>query len=392
MPNEPERPVEKLLRASAEKRRAEAGQNFELHPASRRILQDEVQRTYADKASKPRWLPGSWASFWPKLGYSFATIVALALAVKLMLPGVGPTKTLGPLAKNENTPVPVLTKASKEAPAQAVNAPSLATVQPEPPTSAVSLALADQKAQVLPDGSVRAGLDQLQPGKDVAVTSQKFRENELLSAAPAAAQPKSFMLSQSDAEVARQVGRTEAPQQLVKEELERQAPSARWSNTLPATPILASFRVEMNGQEIRIIDKDGSIYTGTVTPPQAAVPVTLARAAKADSSSLASREARAPDAGAVAKMRAIPQQDSFSFRVTGTNLSLKQAIAFRGQLLPLAQSSVGSGITTNATTANSRSSGTVAPTPLPSVPESRVVGAVSIGGGAEIQINALPVK
>ena len=46
---EPERKIEKLLRAYAQKRRAAAGDPLKLHPATRRLLQDEVSR----RAPKP---------------------------------------------------------------------------------------------------------------------------------------------------------------------------------------------------------------------------------------------------------------------------------------------------------------------------------------------------
>ena len=41
---EPERKIEKLLRAYAKKRRADAGDPLTLHPATRRLLQGEVAR------------------------------------------------------------------------------------------------------------------------------------------------------------------------------------------------------------------------------------------------------------------------------------------------------------------------------------------------------------
>ena len=41
---EPERQIEKLLRASAKKRRDKMGAPLELHPATRRLLQDEAAR------------------------------------------------------------------------------------------------------------------------------------------------------------------------------------------------------------------------------------------------------------------------------------------------------------------------------------------------------------
>ena len=55
MANEPERPIEKLLRAAAQKRRDEVGAPFELHPATRRLLQGEVARRFAKPQSEGRW-------------------------------------------------------------------------------------------------------------------------------------------------------------------------------------------------------------------------------------------------------------------------------------------------------------------------------------------------
>jgi hypothetical protein len=42
MPQEPERPIEKILRDSARERREQAGHSWELHPANRRLLRQEV--------------------------------------------------------------------------------------------------------------------------------------------------------------------------------------------------------------------------------------------------------------------------------------------------------------------------------------------------------------
>ena len=46
---EEERKIEKLLRAYAKKRRADAGDPLKLHPAPRRQLQDEVARDCASR-------------------------------------------------------------------------------------------------------------------------------------------------------------------------------------------------------------------------------------------------------------------------------------------------------------------------------------------------------
>jgi hypothetical protein len=79
---EPEKPIEKLLRAAAEKRRAEAGAPLPLHPANRRILQSEATKTYGARPARKNF----FAMLWPQLGWSFAIITGLAVAASMMLP------------------------------------------------------------------------------------------------------------------------------------------------------------------------------------------------------------------------------------------------------------------------------------------------------------------
>src|SRR5579859_4807133 len=92
MAPESERPVEKLLRASAEKRRADAGAPLELHPANRRALQDEVARQFKKEQSSSN-TKAAGTRFWPRFAWglgAFATATALVL---LVLPGLFPAKT-----------------------------------------------------------------------------------------------------------------------------------------------------------------------------------------------------------------------------------------------------------------------------------------------------------
>jgi hypothetical protein len=77
--SELERPIEKLLRASAEERRRQAGGPFELHPATRRLLQGEVARQYRHPA--PATAPQrQWFQFWPRLAWSLGTFLVLGMA------------------------------------------------------------------------------------------------------------------------------------------------------------------------------------------------------------------------------------------------------------------------------------------------------------------------
>ena len=93
---EPERHIEKLLRAYAKKRRNDPGAASELHPATRRLLQGEVARRAA-KPGKER----SWLDFLTALRPRMALVLCLAglvLVGVFLWPGLSPSKTKSQLA------------------------------------------------------------------------------------------------------------------------------------------------------------------------------------------------------------------------------------------------------------------------------------------------------
>src|SRR5215475_7767272 len=112
---DPERPIEKLLRQAAQSRRAQAGTQ-ELHPANRRLLQSEVARRLASNAPEKR---SFFELFIPRLAWTAALVVGLALAASLMLPRQNVKQSEIFLAKNDRVPAP---KASDEFPAAAAKA------------------------------------------------------------------------------------------------------------------------------------------------------------------------------------------------------------------------------------------------------------------------------
>jgi hypothetical protein len=100
MANEPERPIEKLLRAAAQKRRDDAGPPFELHPADRRILQGEVARKFAQPQRERRSFAAALAQLWPRLAGAIAILAVLGLAVWTLLPVPRNDKPETSLARN----------------------------------------------------------------------------------------------------------------------------------------------------------------------------------------------------------------------------------------------------------------------------------------------------
>ena len=88
---EPERQIEKLLRAYAKNRRAQAGNPLALHPATRRLLQGEIARTTPGPDDEDASL-----SLWELFRRQWAVLLGFALVVffvaTLWLPGLSAAK------------------------------------------------------------------------------------------------------------------------------------------------------------------------------------------------------------------------------------------------------------------------------------------------------------
>ncbi|MEW6156246.1 MAG: hypothetical protein AB1813_02370 [Verrucomicrobiota bacterium] len=86
MSPEPNNRMDDLLKAFAKKRRKEAGDPLELHPATRRLLQDEVARTYGHgpqptHSTRPGWK--SLLMFWPRFAIGFSVLAMAGIAIFL---------------------------------------------------------------------------------------------------------------------------------------------------------------------------------------------------------------------------------------------------------------------------------------------------------------------
>src|SRR5262245_10337534 len=112
---EAERPIEKLLRSTAQKRAEDAGEPLSLHPATRRMIRGVVALVQGKgQSSSKGWGSAAWSlvGLLPSLGCSFAVLVVLALAAALMLPPRKGHDYDMPMAPNPSPP-----PTSAEAPA-----------------------------------------------------------------------------------------------------------------------------------------------------------------------------------------------------------------------------------------------------------------------------------
>src|SRR2546429_9018826 len=132
MPDEPNRNVEDQLKTWAQKRREEADAPFELHPAARKMLQDEVARTFPKRSDAPLGKPnrpppyvGGYAVGWLKMSWSrFALTgslcVALVVVVGILFLGIAKSKfksqQLALVREQEKAPASETTR--RDAPAQ----------------------------------------------------------------------------------------------------------------------------------------------------------------------------------------------------------------------------------------------------------------------------------
>ncbi|HYG33747.1 MAG TPA: hypothetical protein VEC99_03125 [Clostridia bacterium] len=438
----PERPIEKLLRRIAGKRREEAGAAFELHPATRRLLQDEVARQYGRQNAPECSQVSLFSRFWPWLaGSGFAAILLIWMAFQLFPEKRGDSSPL--LARNDHAGKPTAAPRSDSIPAPALAPAKSADPQGDIPAKEV----ARLNGQNLQDKA-----ESTQSGESEVVTSaepptskqpavagvggESAPNRNTLSAADQVGGPPSEAQTQTSAAFARRYGMARPTREraetatasaaspdraragglasnrplteeltggkegrVVQHFVQTGVPSPMRPNSkaeaLSSPAVLASFQMELAGPELRVIDNDGSVYTGSV---QAGGPVSLATPT-VGAPTTASR-ARGTSRRLEAFSSATPGPDtqnptSYYFKVTGTNRSLNQIVVFSGNLTgPLPEAAARS-------PANSRSSSQLlgrqtgqgtAQSNSVSILNAHISGTAVLGEGQPIPINAVPTS
>lgn len=496
MPTEPERDIEKQLRAYAKERREQAGTPLELHPATRKLLQGEAARLKAKGAGTSTF----WSRlpvFWPRLPFGASIAAALMLACWLMLPVSSRPKPESKLVENLersreaeiNQPAPAApprllaeTPAPVKSEVDSLKAPAITTNYLAYDDGrrgigglaggelASSKDIVDKKSKVelqLQDGfaSGKAALGPAQNSlaRDDLAKNLRQKEVSQTAAVPTAAAPAledraggvpnlavseprpaaSVTTESVNEEFRRRYGRFLANgaastglsnNNIAQEEkLALQQSTGRFSLASPAVPgqqndyyyginpgaggvtqlfrakvdsldagarryaaspgpnpVLNSFRVEQNGNEVRVIDGDDSVYTGQLQP--AAVPAASPALDEAAARAVEKQTPLGVNAGFKTVARAAdaetkPAQD-YLFRVTGTNRSVNQSVVFTGRFLAGTNGNlrqpVGS-VGGVSTVTNALSVATA-----PSLSNSRIEGQAVIGGTNQIQIIATP--
>src|SRR4051812_44015584 len=82
MPADPDNSkIEELVKGYAAKRREQAGGSFEMHPATRKMLQGEIARERPPAPPRETSLIGSLLRLWPRLVFASAMVAVLSLVL-----------------------------------------------------------------------------------------------------------------------------------------------------------------------------------------------------------------------------------------------------------------------------------------------------------------------
>ena len=518
---EPERKIEQWLRALSKRRRDQAGPDFELHPATRRLLQDEVRRQFRAPGRPPASFLRNFLRFSFRPVEVLVVLACVALFAALLLPSLSRAKrkamsvsaasnlkqigvaaflyagdnqdrlpvSYGEMAKylgEESVtrdpvsgeqfvyvgggrrlktlpPDSVLAYSPADQKNRAVlfadghveladrnrfaeltrglmqlaRADKSARRQPEavpPPAAPAPVAVAPPAVASRPPTAAPAELERspepaalmesLSAEAKTTPAGASDRQNHQLGASHASGQPSdSFVAANTwavgaarqqanslkwPADIPRHFARTDLPAQ--------EEDHFKKGNAGKAVSVLASFQLVQNGTELRVVDADGSVYTGHLLKDKAA---TQTRTVTLDEESVTLEQQRLltpPPAGSLPrdkdvakeKLAEAPVPPRF-FRVAGTNLTLHQSVVFTGSWLARNTALADTRLTvTNGTitgesdaAAGGRSRGggkdnesadTLAfqVRPEPVLPE-RISGTVIIGGTNQIEINARAV-
>ena len=165
MSSEPERPIEKLLRASAKERRDQAGDGWEVHPATRRILQGEVARRFGHRPdSRPGWLGWLLGQRWARPIGALVALGLIVAAIWMSVQGVASKKPEQLLAKNDHLSSPAAER-SAVAPAE-TDRLALRRTDSNDATRTSKQFLADNVIPTRKEESPPATLNQMELAKD----------------------------------------------------------------------------------------------------------------------------------------------------------------------------------------------------------------------------------
>jgi hypothetical protein len=167
---------------------------------------------------------------------------------------------------------------------------------------------------------------------------------------------------------------------------ERRAKAALLDTASANTAVLTSFQLEQNSQGVRVLDNDGSVYTGFLQPSGSTSGKALNPSQNRILQELA-KKTQARSAVQNGQQSSTPAAD-YMFTVAGTNVTLKQQVLFSGKLIPSTNPVVLRGVSAQQL-GRPLSGGTQQAGWSPFL-NKRIVGTALIGDRTEVPIDARP--
>ncbi len=362
-----------MLEALAKARRAQFGEDPKMPNPMRARLHEEIARGGAvddeQVESRPSWV----TMFWPRLTVAAALATLLVLVPAMWWNRSHPVVESGDVAVRDHASGAADTLA--KAPAVSANKPTVnladnAQTKVEPATTPVSEAEALASSTHVTQGPAATELSR-------QVTKDEIASAKIQSAPAAAAAAGGDSKAKSDtiAAAAPPVAQLSSAGNLGNKPQFSQQPALQSfrnnSQVSGAANVLNTFQVQQQGNEIRVVDADGSTYTGKIEQS--------AKNAELDSRMTARRNAAKQTRSYTAK--AVPENDSAVsqsyFRATGFNVSLKKTLVFEGNYAaPTAQQPA------TARPNDRKQSEQNGDRP-------RIVGTVRVNGGAPVEVDAI---
>ena len=370
-----ERDIEKQLRAAAGQRRGKAGGKFELHPATRRLLQGEVLRTLGRNPGAAR-RKTFFGLTWMRFAAATCTVTVLCFGTWALLHNPEPpAKQQLAMADNKSASAAKMETAGYVQTAAPVTARRDRAAAPPPATPAPVVAAKPYFASKLLDEDRSVALGR----------SEKSVDATFALAAPTAAADKPA--------AAKSVGElADSPAESKSREVDKLSVAGAIVAAKDAeqSAVLANFKVTQTGDRIRIVDGDGSVYDGVLLAEEDSkkskvlASEALSKKAGADGGKLAFKEVAADS---------LRRQDSqnFFFRAAGTNLSLRQNVAITGRFMNAASPANGAQNYLNATPNQSQRQSQLMQNGVP-ISNGRILGKAVTTDGREFTLDAESVS
>jgi len=348
MPSEPKKPIEQMLEALAKTRRAQFGDDPKMPNPMRARLHEEIARTEAAEDEKVE-SRGSWLTmFWPRV-----TVAAALATLIVLVPAIWWNQS-HPLSAPSEVAVRDRTAGAADGVNPAVPAENTLEKVPAASTTKPTVNLVDNnQIKIEPDKAIAAAKIQAAPA---AGADSKPKSDTMTAAAPSVAQPSS---------VGSLGTKQQFSQQSLGQSFRNNAQVSRAAN------VLNTFQVQQEGNEIRVLDADGSTYTGKIEQSAKSAELDSRIAARRD----AANQTRSYAAKAVRENEsAVPES---YFRATGFNVSLKKTLVFEGNYAGAPAEQPAKATSNDRERAES------------SRERARIVGTVRVNGEVPVEVDAI---